>query len=473
MKGFALLSALFLVLSAAVIMWTVFRTERWTFKESDRRIANPDRGFYIQVKSSRPDKIPEIAGEVRVILLSFDIEDFADEELPAEKLGELRTALETAGREHVAVVFRAAYGFSREVREPGRIEWMGRHIGQIAEVLNAYPDRILVVQAGMLGAYGEWHSSRYLEGTEEERRKSRLYILRQWENCLRPEIQTAVRRPRFVREAMEAGILSGRIGLHNDALLSTDSDMGTYDDSDRGRADELLWSQEYLAGQVNGGEMPTPGERSAPENADREFAQLHLGYLNLKYNEEIIDGWSGTAMKGTDAKSYLENHLGYRLFLSELKARRYWSAGEMSAENGGIQMRLCLCNTGYAALPDKYRVFVEIGDGGGKILREIEIPELYGISNGQSVEKDLKIGIPAELLQKEKIRIGLKIAPRADETDGRDCVELANDGFVYQEGVNGMLFLERRKNFGFRLKLQERSGPQRPAGAPRIWHRRY
>lgn len=415
----------------------------WTFEESDESIANPDRGFYIQVRSDRPDKIHDIAKEVRIILLAFDIEGYGDEDLPADKLEELRRALDTAKEEHVAVIFRAAYGFHRDVSEPGEIKYMGRHIEQIAEVLNGYQEQLLVVQAGMLGAYGEWHSSRYLEGTEEEKRESRLYILRQWETCLEGEIKVSVRRPRFIREAMEENILTDRLGLHNDALLSTDSDMGTYDDPGMERRDELVWCKEHLAGQVNGGEMPTPGDLNEPENANWEFAQLHMGYLNLKYNEEIIFRWSELTLEGMEAKKYLENHLGYRMSISQIDVRKLYFSRKLLST--GMSMRIHLCNTGYASIPEQYKVFVTVGDGDEGICQEIQIPELYQISNGQSITKELNIEIPEKLLYSgEVIAIGLKIAPDGYDTNAQDCVELANPNFIYQNGTNEIALLEKK-----------------------------
>ena len=124
-----------------------------------------------------------------------------------------------------------------------------------------------------------------MQGDESAQRTSRLYVLQQWEAVLEQQIPVAVRRPRFVREAQEQGILTGRLCLHNDALLSTDSDMGTYDDPEMSFSEELQWVDEQLADQYNGGEMPSPGARNEPENAHAEFQRLHIGYLNQMYNQ--------------------------------------------------------------------------------------------------------------------------------------------------------------------------------------------
>lgn len=444
---------LLLLLGLAAGYQVLSKESTGQFQETNRRLANPDRGFYIQVNSRNYETISDVAKEVRVILLGFDIEDYIEGDLPAEKLAELENALKTARKEHVSVIFRAAYGFHGDVIEPDRIEEMGRHIEQISEILNLYEDQILVVQAGMLGDYGEWHSSRYLEGSEEEQKQSRLYILEQWENCLAPQIKVAVRRPRFIREAMEEGVLAGRLGFHDDGLLASDTDLGTYDAPEMDREKELSWMEENLTGQVNGGEMPMSGEWSTPENADREFAKMHIGYLNLKYNEEVINQWAVEKMGELDAKSYLENHLGYRLFLSELTMRSLYSEKELS--QSGIKIKLRLCNTGYASLPSHYKVFLVAGAGEERVYQEVAIEELHEISNGESVEKELELQIPKQLAAgKETLEIGLKIARDADIEEGQDCVELANEGFFYEKGVNRMASLEREAQWFFRLQYQ-------------------
>lgn len=440
-----------LVLAAAYIV--LMSKGNWKFQETDRRLENPNRGFYIQVNSRNYERIPDIAKEVRIILLTFNIGEYLSEDLPEEKLEELENALRTAKDSHVAVVFRAAYDFDGNVEEPDSIERMGRHMEQISEILNTYADQILVVQAGMLGDYGEWHSSRYLDGTEEEQAESRLYILRQWEAYLSPQIKVDVRRPRFIREAMEEGVLTNRLGFHNDGLLSTDNDMGTYDEAGMSREDELEWMQENLAGQVNGGEMPMAGEFSIPENADREFAKMHIGYLNLKYNEEVLARWEAETMGGMDAKSYLENHLGYRLFLSDLVMRQIHLEGELF--QNGMKMNIRLCNTGYAPLPSDYKVFLAVGADGEWVFREIQMPELYQISNGESVEKEIEVQIPEKFAYENTLDIGLKIVRDAEEENGQDCVELANQEIIYQNGVNKFASLDREWKWFFKTGVSD------------------
>lgn len=412
------------------------------FEESQESLSNPDRGFYIQVNTGDPDKIAEAAEDVRVILLAYDIEDYAQEEdIPEKKLNELERALQRAEKEHLGVVFRAAYGFHKEVKEPKELKAIRRHIKQICTVLNDHAEELLVVQAGMLGEYGEWHSSRFLDGSEEDRRESRLYVLKQWEKYLDPEVRVAVRRPKFVREAWEEGILPDRLGVHNDALLSTESDMGTYDDPLMDREAELAWMRDHLVSQFNGGEMPTPGPLNDPQHADLEFSMLHLSYLNLRYNRKIIDGWSRQQFQGENARQYLENHLGYRLYISGLSANMFISGEDLSSS--GLELTLSLTNSGYAQLPGKYKLFLAVDNGTTGAYQPVQLPALNQISNGQTVTAQLAVTVSEELLEEDApISIGIKIAP-AEGASRRDCVLLANTGVNRQDGINDFMQLSR------------------------------
>ena len=89
------LTILLAVLAAAAVRKWEYH---WQFEESTRSIANPGRGFYIQVKTDRIHKIEDAAEEVRLILLTFDLEDYTEEELPEEKLEELREAIPSRSR---------------------------------------------------------------------------------------------------------------------------------------------------------------------------------------------------------------------------------------------------------------------------------------------------------------------------------------------------------------------------------------
>ena len=151
-------------------------------------------------------------------------------------------------------------------------------------MINEYKDVVLAVQTGMIGLWGEWHGSVYLANEDALRNKA-MKVVKWWLEYLAPSINLNLRRPLFIRTAMEEGLDGERLGMHNDALLATDSDLGTYVD----RQKELSWCQSNLDGKVNGGEMPYVSEYTEPSNAIKEFNKLSLTYLNAYYNVEVGD----------------------------------------------------------------------------------------------------------------------------------------------------------------------------------------
>ena len=85
----AVLLLVVLALAAAFAFSRLRWEKSWTFSESVRTLRNPARGFYIQVDSTRWQRIEKISGDVRVILLTLDLRDFAEQAIPDETLQEL------------------------------------------------------------------------------------------------------------------------------------------------------------------------------------------------------------------------------------------------------------------------------------------------------------------------------------------------------------------------------------------------
>ncbi len=398
----------------------------FNYTETDEVLDNPERGYYFQIYSGDDWAFENLVnGGYRIALITSEIVDFTDIELTDEKLNQIRTTFENARKNDVAVVFRAGYGFWGRVDEPDDIELMGRHIEQLSEVINEYSDIIISVQAGMLGAFGEWHSGQYLTLSEEESKKYRLYVLGKWEEFLSEDIEVAARRPRFIREAHEAGILIDRLGFHNDGFLSTHDDLGTYDDPLFTREQELAWLDENTAHLVMGGEMPFLAEYVEPEVADSEFKQLHTTYLNSMYNSDIIKYWDTLTYNGQNAGLYFNNHLGYRLNISQVDIS--YNNYKILSDMYGTTMSLNLQNTGYAPLDEEYSVYFVTDINGEITYEKLTDEEIYKMCNGEEVTLNPTLTLPEEMTPNDKINFGIKIAKSLDEQNEKNIVKLANE----------------------------------------------
>ncbi|GAA0178399.1 hypothetical protein SH2C18_14650 [Clostridium sediminicola] len=430
-KSMVLFLALLLIIIIAVgtVIYLYIPKITLNFKESNKEVINPGRGFYVQINSNEEERFEELNDEnIKIALVAYDIEDYLNTKIPEEKLKELEILLNKAREYEMQIVFRAAYGFDPKYEDPETIDTIYTHIKQIAPILNKNKDVILSVQAGFIGPWGEWHSSKFFKGDKDEVRYRNRILTVMLEN-LNKDIVINVRRPRFIRDAIDEGIDNSRLGLHNDALLSTENDMGTYDDSEYTREKELEWAKSNVAHGVNGGEMPAVSEFSAIENAVKEMESLQITYLNRRYNKEVLDEWKTKEYQGQNGFEYIKNHLGYRLWLGEVKLSKYIK------NNRKYSIKLAIHNSGFAPIDKGNKLFLVMKRGKEIIYDSILEGELSSINGG--MEKEFKINTTIDNLfredNEEDIQVGIYIADSDNETGE---IEFVNSDLVYEEGVN-------------------------------------
>lgn len=392
---------------------------------------NPSRGYYVQLDSSEAHKLDEYSKEVRLCLLAYDLYDYRDREIPDEKLNELEQFLQEAKKNNMKCIFRAAYGFKEElVNDAKSMDQIKSHILQIAPILNQYKSEIYVVQAGFLGPWGEWHDSIYLEDDKVAKR-NRNTVIEQLLKALDEEIVINIRRPKFIRDASHANLSLSRIGIHNDGLLASDSDYGTYDDENYNRDEELEWMEENITAPQNGGEMPKVSLFSSSKNASKEFEKLKISYLNLKYNEEVLKTWQKEKIQDENAFIYLSQRIGYRYYVSETEFPETFRT-RLFGEDPTV--KIVLRNEGFASIEDGYTL---------EIILENEKKEhfvIHRIENLRTLETQGKImmEIPANKFKGSDLR---RIGIRISENDGsvkneENCVELVNETLEYEGGIN-------------------------------------
>lgn len=134
------------------------------FRASREVFPNPERGFYARRATGRTRQLEELRPQAStLILVTMDLRDFKDRELTPAKLDELRQAMAAARERGLKVIFRAAYGFTRQDyrTDPKEMPRIVGHIRQVGAVLAEERDVLYCVQAGFLGPWGEWHNSNW------------------------------------------------------------------------------------------------------------------------------------------------------------------------------------------------------------------------------------------------------------------------------------------------------------------------
>lgn len=375
-------------------------------------IFNPDMGFYsaltIEVtpsgiedlqehltsiaKTSKPltaEEFPKTGQDkltYDLVHLKFDIsaysknangkDDIADLGSKAEAdVNTVLTAIRSAGK---TAVVRFAYdkGYDgNEYKEPESFEVILGHVSQISAIYKNYPDVITGIECGMIGPWGEMHTSNYAVSVKENNKwKPDYYLVQVMHKYLEGldgvEIPFLVRQPKFIyaylntycgvdysfslddkNEAYpkaipsyipEPGTDEYKIGLYNDGYLGSKTDSGTY----KGpvRADEISFMTAFTDHTPYGGELIGDyGLVSGSTVSVENFENVHLSFLNIGWNADVLYGFNSVNYDNTSLFQYLYKHMGYRYLVE--------SSDFEETGKAKVSFKLSFRNSGFANLP--------------------------------------------------------------------------------------------------------------------------
>ena len=234
--------------------------------------------------------------------------------------------------------------------EPDDFEMIIVHIHQLGAVLSQFRDVVPAVECGIIGAYGEMHTSRYT-GREYQNR-----VVGAWLESIPDDMALLVRSPpvwmKYLNTTTSAFIgggmdsmdqtLRSQMGFYNDGYLGTDYDYGTWG----GGGGTTTWSRDEGRAFLKGQSVPYGGEFAGVStsyfdenvhlldpsrfNIVAEWYDTHLSYLRTirAYNMTIVqkltntffsssawafDGMPGLSeYDGVDLRKFCEDHMGYR-----------------------------------------------------------------------------------------------------------------------------------------------------------------
>ena len=290
--------------------------------------------------------------------------------------------------------------------EPADFDVMLAHVRQIAGVLNEYADVVVSIECGMIGPWGEMHSSKYDNALYDTR------IVRTWLDELDTRIKVQVRSPKYLYRLVQkevlgtTGNLDGetvlerldelpgweRIGLFNDGYLGTTYDYGTYAGlngiNNFSRPQAVRWLARVPAVPY-GGELASVSAAAASDvfdwfatngwgraggwNVVQEWYDTHLTYLRGIYggvgealaarafsqSAYAFDGapdlheWEGRTMS-----DFMRAHMGHRFVLRSSRLT------DSAAPGGTLQLAFSVENTGFGDLflPTKTEVLLQAAD---------------------------------------------------------------------------------------------------------------
>lgn len=311
------------------------------YQESTERINNPDQGFYrpiyVRVTEDGVSYNKNIVNNTTQLYhLRVDISAFsqannetADKALTENALSGIDELLSYLQEKNKSAIARFVYdpGLNGASNKEPALDIILQHITQLSAILDQYHDTLTAIEVGLVGPWGEMHTS-----TMANKDVINALIDAYLNNTT--EIPILVRTPKMIYNYLgitiddidtyriESTAKAYRLGLFNDGYLGSSTDLGTYSNREK----EVPW----LA--LQNGHLPYGGEVVIPdstlhdiENCLDEMFQLHLSYLNIEWNYNVIDKWKNstyTEAAGADslyygetAFQYIENHMGYRFVL--------------------------------------------------------------------------------------------------------------------------------------------------------------
>ena len=321
-------------------------------------ITDSGRGFYRHTeRRSTADAPPSVetmrtwrADGATLVLRVFYLGEFTRSDIAEDFLKAIGDDFKAVREAGMKAIVRFAYSPSMDAPEEHQAgeELVLRHISQLAPVLAADSDVLHCVQAGFLGAWGEWHSVHpdFRENDGSLAPEPCRRIIQALLEAVPEPVFLQVRTPRQKWMLFESGAPgSDRVGQHNDCFLASSDDVGTYQDPDG----EKLWLETETESLPMGGEtcgVSLP--RSSGESALHELARFHYNYLNADYHPAVLGSW-----KNDGTYQEIAARLGHRVRLLE-------------TTESGTGLRLTLRNDGFAA--PLYDRALEYRKPGGKTM---------------------------------------------------------------------------------------------------------
>ncbi len=388
------LAVLSLAASALLILYTFYGKNHYLFTympavytETAEQLDNPYRGWYRMYGYMLSDRKPVFSetiqkqindsADTQLTLLEINLNQYRFGDISAFALSQLEMILSAWEQSDQHLILRFLYDWDGNAKEsePQSEHIIMRHMEQTAEVVNRHTASVYIVQGIFVGSYGEMHGSIHLSSESVRTLAGHLA------DVLDPSIYLAVRTPQYWRAITKSfdplsektawdGSLAARLGLFNDGMLGSVTDLGTYSESEkpllqaaenasdyavRGNRTEELDFQHILCDYVpNGGETVVVNPLNDFSSAISSLASMHVSYLSKSHDANVLKKWEHAVYEGSDCYNglngldYMERHLGYRYTITD-SALTYTRNG-----SGPAVIHLTIANTGFSGC---YRPF--------------------------------------------------------------------------------------------------------------------
>jgi hypothetical protein len=322
------------------------------YQENYENFPNPGRGFYHAISNIDYNELLSYRKQgISLIFKTYHLGQFKHGLISTSFLRNMEEDFQVLRKAGMKAIIRFSYtDKSTPPYGDARPEIVLKHVAQLKPVLRANSDVILVLQAGFIGAWGEWYYTDYYSvspgNISAKNWADRRQLVDSLLSAMPANRMIQVRTPNYKIKLLNLNSYTpvsqtqaytnlpiARIAHHNDCFVSSPSDVGTYIDS--------TIEKPYLAKDskytIVGGETCQKCAQSTCSNAVREMRRFHWTFLNKDYNQSIIREWQDQG-----CFPEIQRKLGYRfrLLTSEIQD---------SSKPGGIfHLNVKMINDGWA-----------------------------------------------------------------------------------------------------------------------------
>ncbi|MEN9571327.1 MAG: hypothetical protein RL172_2558 [Bacteroidota bacterium] len=414
-----------------------------TYELSTAIFPNPERGFihtypvFSEGASLNASLLATLRSQnVSMVLRLFYLDAFKDKALSQAQLTLIQTDLDKIRTAGIKAILRFAYTDDMAGAD-APLAIIQQHLDQLQPIFNSNQDVIAFVQAGFIGAWGEWHSSSNGLATTSNQRA----VLNKLLSVLPAAIMVQVRTPGYKQAIfntttpVDAAVAytaeaSARVGHHNDCFLTGGTDYGTYNNV----AAEKQYISTEAAFVPTGGETcpPSAGYDPSCNEGRNEMKLLKWTYLNLDWYGPTIAAW-----KSAGCYNEFQTNLGYRLALVSTKMDK------QATVNGSIAINIQIANKGYAPLYHQKNTYLVFKNKATGAYYEKELTadlRLCKPAANLTISQNVSLGsLPAG-----EYAIYLRVADKAPTLKNRIeyAVQFANTGVWVEENA-GMNYLKQ------------------------------
>jgi hypothetical protein len=376
-----LIAALVVVVVAAGVTVLAIRAsadtssqKTFSFTAASGAIANPERGFDDAIDDLLTDQnfSQSAADGIRLIHAYVRLDEFRSGPISDTALARLQTGFDALRADGMKVILRFAYNAGPYPNsQPDAPESVIlSQLKQLGPILAKNDDIIAAVEAGFIGAWGEWHTSTNGLDTDPAAKKTILSAVlaavpSNRDVLLRyPADIRAIDGPSPLKSSTMTSDEKSRVGNHQDCFLYGDaSDGGTWSrDGSSVAADKSLIAGIGRYAMV-GGETcnSTPPVSSNCTNALEQLSQMGFSYLNRDYEPNTL-----AKLKSEGCYDTIADKLGYRLELT-----RATLPAALASTSTSFAYTLKINNVGFASPVNERPAYLVVRGAG--VVQKISI----------------------------------------------------------------------------------------------------